>query len=60
MLQPLNILYSHTEWDWSEKAAPNLVQRIRLGQVCLGSGMSCLPPASPFQSNILAKNILGH
>lgn len=43
MLQPLNILYQHIERDLNET---------RVGQMCLSIGMSCLPPASPFQSNI--------
>lgn len=53
MLQPFYILYPHTEWDLNEKG-PNSVHRRRLGQMCLDIGMSCLPPASHFQSNSLA------
>lgn len=54
MLQPFYILYPHIEWNLNEKAAPNFLHRTRLGQVCPGIGMSCLPPASPFQNSILA------
>lgn len=54
MLQPLHIIYSHTEWDVNEKTAPNFLHGTRLGQMCLGIGTRCLPPANPLQSNILA------